>query len=139
MAVGTDDDVSNKSPSMVKSDPKESDGESQGKGSLLDLIASTRKALFKIGPLADDKQTGTTTRTRKWVLISKTGGSKNMTRSHQASAAEEHCFSEGTNFVAKDASAKKTPAKDTSAKVNNCMVKVKLKILHGTSRRRFSR
>jgi hypothetical protein len=30
MAVGTNEDVSNKSPSTAKSDPKESDGESQG-------------------------------------------------------------------------------------------------------------
>jgi hypothetical protein len=42
-------------------------------------------------------------------------------------------FTEGTNFAAKDALAKKTPTKDTSAKVNDCVVKVKLKILHGVN------
>jgi hypothetical protein len=124
MAVGTNDDVSNKSPSMAKSDPKESDGESQGKGSLSDLIASTRKALFESSPPADDKQTDATTQTRKWVRISKTGGSKKDYTVTLGIGRREASIAEGTNFAAKDAPAKKTPAKDTSAKVNDCMVKV---------------
>jgi hypothetical protein len=111
MAVGADDDMSDKSPSTVKSDPKESDGESQGKGSLSDLIASTRKALFESGPMADDKQTVTNTQTWKWVPIwlmpnrqslppkhgngfrsAKQAVARKMTWSCWASAAEEHCL-----------------------------------------------
>jgi hypothetical protein len=133
MAVGTDDDVSDKSPSMAKSDPKESDGELQGKSSLSDLIASTRKALFESGPPADYEQTVTTTQTRKWVPISKTGGSKKDDTVTSGIGRRGASFAEGTNFAAKDASAKKTPAKDTSAKVNNCVVKIKLEILHGVN------
>jgi hypothetical protein len=61
MAMSTDDDVLDKSPGTVKSDPKESDEESwlQGEGSLLELIASTRKALFERPPPTDkDSQCG---------------------------------------------------------------------------------
>jgi hypothetical protein len=63
MVMGTDDNISDKSPGTVKSDPKESDEELQlqGEGSLSELIASTRKVLFERPPPTDEDQTATTT------------------------------------------------------------------------------
>jgi hypothetical protein len=59
--------------STVKSNPKELDEDSQGANSLSNLIASARrKALFKSAPGTQDKQTITTTQSRKWVPIGKT-------------------------------------------------------------------
>ncbi len=74
MTVGINDIISNKSPGTTKSNPKESDEESQGVGSLSDLIASTRKAIFESAPPVDDEKT-VTTQTRKWVPIKKMGSS----------------------------------------------------------------
>jgi hypothetical protein len=70
-AMGTDDNILDKSPGTVKSNPKKSDEELclQGEGSLLELIASTRKALFKRPPPTDKDQTVITTQSRKWVPI----------------------------------------------------------------------
>ncbi len=77
--MGTDDNVLDKGLGTVKSDPKESDEESrsQGEGSLLELIASTRKALFERPPPSDKDQTVTTTKLRKWVPIKKSGRNTN--------------------------------------------------------------
>ncbi len=76
MVVGTYDNASENSPSTAKLDPRESDGESQGNGSLADLIASTKKALFESRPAAGDNQTVTTNHNHKWAPINKTSGDK---------------------------------------------------------------
>jgi hypothetical protein len=77
--MGTDKDASDKSPGTVKSDPKELDEElqSKGEGSLLELIASTRKTLFERPPPTDKDQTITTMQSRKWVPIKKSGSNMN--------------------------------------------------------------
>jgi hypothetical protein len=133
MVVGTYKDASENSPSMAKSDPRESDGELQGDSSLSDLIASTKKALFESRPAAEDNQTVTTNRNHKWVPINKTSGNKTEEVTTSGTGCKGASFAEGTIFGAKDAPAKKTPAKDTHAKINDCVVKIKLKILHGVN------
>jgi hypothetical protein len=65
MKVGTYEDASENSPSTAESDPRELDGESQGDGSLADLIRSTKKALFASRPEAEDNQIVTTNRNCK--------------------------------------------------------------------------
>jgi hypothetical protein len=133
MVVGTYDNTSENSPSTAKSDPRESDGELQGKGSLADLIASTKKAPFESRPAAEDDQTVTTNRNPKWVPINKTSSNKTEEATTSDTGCKGASFAEGTNFAAKDASAKKTPAKNMNAKINDCVVKIKLKILHGVN------
>jgi hypothetical protein len=133
MVVGTYNDASENSPSTAKSNPRESDGESQGNSSLADLIASTKKVLFESMPAAEDNQTVTTNRNRKWVPINKTSGNKTEEATTSGTGCKGASFAEGTNFAAKDAPAKKTPAKDTNTKINDCVVKIKLKILHGVN------
>ncbi len=88
MAMGTDNNVSDKSPGTVKSDPKESDEESQlqGEGSLLELIVSTRKALFERPPPTDEDQTVTSRQSQKWVPIKK--ATQTRTLVHQGVAAK---------------------------------------------------
>jgi hypothetical protein len=117
MVVGTYNDASENSPSTTKSDPRDSDGESQGNGSLADLIVSTKKALFESRPAAEDNQTVTSNRNHKWVPINKTFGNKTEEATTLGTGRKGALFAEGTNFVAKDAPAKKTPAKDTNAKI----------------------
>jgi hypothetical protein len=133
MVVGTYNDASENSPSTAKSDPRESDGELQGDGSLADLITSTKKALFESRPAAEDNQTVTTNCSRKWVPINKTSGNKTEEVTTLGTGCKGTSFAEGTNFVAKDAPTKKTPAKDMNTKINDCVVKIKLKILHGVN------
>ncbi len=124
MVVGTYNDASENSPSTAKSDPRESDGESQGNGSLADLIASTKKALFESRPAAEDNQTVTTNRNHKWVPIKKASSKKTEEVTTSGTGCKGAPFAEGTNFAAKDVPAKKTPAKDTNAKINDCVVKL---------------
>jgi hypothetical protein len=133
MKVGTYEDASENSPSTAESDPRELDGESQGDGSLADLIRSTKKALFASRPEAEDNQIVTTNRNRKWIPINKTSGNKTEEATTSGTGRKGASFAEGTNFAAKDALAKKTPAKDTNAKINYCVVKNKLKILRGVN------
>jgi hypothetical protein len=90
MAVGADDDVSNKSPSTVKSDPKESNGESQGKGSLSDLIASTRRHSLRVAHRRMTNRQSLPPEHGNGFRSANQAIARKMTRSCQALAAEEH-------------------------------------------------
>ncbi len=134
MAGGIDDNISNKSLGTTKSDPKESDEESQGVGSLSDLIASTRKVLFESALPVDDEKTVTATQMRKWAPNKKTGGSMKEDIGTLGSSRKAALFAEGTNFATREVPpVTKTTAKDTTTKVNNCVVKLQHKILHGNN------
>jgi hypothetical protein len=113
MAMGTDNNVSDKSPGTLKSDPKESDEESrlQGEGSLSVLIVSTRKALFKRPPPTDKDQTVTTMQSRKWIHIKKSGSNTNEDTSTSGRGCKAASFVADTNFVTREMA----PMKKTSA------------------------
>ncbi len=127
MVMGSDDNVLNKSPGTVKGDPKELDEELQlqGEGSLLELIASIRKALFERPTPTDKDQTVITTQTRKWVPIKKSGRNTNKDTGTSGSGCKAASFAAGTNFATREAPpVKKTPAKEAATKFNDCMVKL---------------
>jgi hypothetical protein len=127
MAMGTDDDVSDKSPGTVKSDPKELDEESrlQGEGSLLELIASTRKALFKRPLPTEEDQTVTTTQSQKWVPIKKSGSNMNKDTGTSGRGRKAASFAADTSFTTREmAPPKKTPAKEAATMVDECVVKL---------------
>jgi hypothetical protein len=92
MAGGINDNISNKSSGTTMSDPKESDEESQGMGSLSDLIASTRKVLFESAPPVDDKKTVTATQMRKRVPIKSKVAVQKRTLAHWEAVAKRHCL-----------------------------------------------
>jgi hypothetical protein len=123
----TDNNVLDRSPGTVKSDPKESDEESQlqGEGSLLELIASTRKALFERPPPTDEDQTVNTTKSQKWVPIKKSGSNTNKDTGTSWRGCKAVSFVADTNFMTREtAPVKKTPAKEAATKVNECVVKL---------------
>jgi hypothetical protein len=126
-AMGTDDDVSVKSPGTVKSNLKKSDEELwlQGEGSLLELIASTRKALFERPPPTDKYQTVITMQSRKWVPIKKSGSNTNKDSGTSGRGRKAASFMADTNFATREtALMKKTPAKEAATKANECVVKL---------------
>jgi hypothetical protein len=107
-SLAVDMDMTIDVDSTAKSDPKESDKDSQGVDSLSNLISSARKTLFQSTSGSGDKQTVTTTRSRKWVPIKKTGDAQDDSRV-SSSAPKAASFVEGRNFNLRDASLAKRP------------------------------
>jgi hypothetical protein len=106
----------------------------QGEGSLSELIAITRKALFERPPPTDKDQTVTTMQSQKWVPIKKSGSNTKEDTSTSGRGCKAVSFAADTNFTTREMTpVKRTPTKEAATKVNECVVKLQLKIFHGAN------
>jgi hypothetical protein len=99
--------------------------QSQGEGSLLELIASTRKTLFEKPPPTDEDQTVTTMQSQKWLPIKKSDSNTNKDTGISRRGRKVASFAADTNFAtSKTSPVKKTPAKEAATRLNDCVVKL---------------
>ncbi len=126
--------------SKTKSDPKESDdkvgsGDGEDKDSIGRAIAGTRKNLFKVDETCTPggkEESGEKARKPKgWTPIPKAATTATPQGKAQTSGRKGAKFAEGTQFHEKVSTggAKKTPGKE--GKMNNCIVRIKLKLTGG--------
>ncbi len=95
---------------------------------------STRKTLFERPPPTDKDQTVTTTQSRKWVTIKKSGSNTNKDTGTLGRGRKAVFFVADTNFATREIPpVKKTPAKEAATKLKDCVVKLRLKIFHSVN------
>jgi hypothetical protein len=111
--------------SMAKSGPRLiGDGTGGGEGEQEDsigwAIAGIRKDLFKADGISGDATQEVAATSRRWKLIPKAMTTSTPNDNRQTSGTKGTKFAEGTRFVEKALTAKKTPGKET--KMNDCIV-----------------
>jgi hypothetical protein len=123
-----------KAKSNPKSDNKAGSGErgEEDDTSIGRAIASMKKDLFKVDRTSmpgGNKIHGEASKSRKWKPILRVAATSTPQEDGQSSGKKGAKFAEGTQFIERVTTAKKTPGKDT--KMNNCIVRIKIKLMGG--------